>query len=130
MREIKFRAKETKGDNFIYSNGYYFDGINYWFLLPSKNSALAFTKKVIIDINTLSQFIGIQDINGKDVYEGDILPYGNIVTYVDASDPANLGMEVGYYAQRDNFESWRLLEVGEELDVLGNIYDNPELINK
>lgn len=78
----------------------------------------------------LMQFTGIYDKNGKPVFESDILEFRSVVTYVDSSDNANLGMEVGFYSQRDNFESWRLLEVGEDLEVLGNIYENPDLLKR
>lgn len=120
MKEIKFRAWEK----------------NLKEMIPVQN--IDFEKKMIntdsawrlFDEIELMQYTGICDCNGKEIYEGDILPYRSVVTYVDASDPANLGMEAGFYAQRDNFESWRLLEVGEELEVLGNIYKNLELLNK
>ena len=76
----------------------------------------------------LVQYTGLKDKNGKEIYEGDILPYRYVVTFVDASDSANLGMSVGWYEQRDDFESFRQLEVGDELEVIGNIYENPELL--
>lgn len=63
------------------------------------------------------------------IFEHDILPYHFVITYIDADDQSNLGMDIGWYEQRDNFESWRLLTVGEEFEVLGNIHDNPELLN-
>lgn len=72
--------------------------------------------------------IGVNDINGKVMYGGDILPYRNVVTYVDSSEGSNLGMNVGWYGQRDNFESWSEIEVGQDYEVLGNIYENPLLL--
>ena len=76
------------------------------------------------------QYSGIKDKNGVGIYEGDVLDYRYVVTYVEGSDNANLGMDVGFYQQRDNFESWVMLVVGEEYEVLGNIYENPDLIKR
>ena len=75
MREIKVRAKrrhwkEHEGwDNWVYSNGYYYDKTNYWFLLPKEYSALAYAEHIIIDIETLGEFTGCKDMNKVEIYE-------------------------------------------------------------
>jgi hypothetical protein len=121
MRELLFRAFDKDRGNMEYIDDL------YWFEEEGVRDSSGdghFANYVLM------QYTGLKDRNGKEIYEGDILPYRNVVSWVDGSDPANLGMEVGFYAQRDNFESWRLLEVGEELEVLGNIYENPELLGQ
>lgn len=77
---------------------------------------------------TLMQSTGLKDKNGVEIYEGDIIGWRYVITYVDSSQPGNLGMSIGFYAQRDDFESYHMLDVGDEYEVLGNVYENPELL--
>lgn len=78
---------------------------------------------------SVGQYTGITDKKGRDIYEGDILEYGYVVTYVDGSDKESLGMSVGFHIQQNDFERHRELEVGDFLEIIGNIYDNPELVS-
>ena len=77
---------------------------------------------------TLMQSTGLEDKNGVEIYEGDIIEWRYVITYVDSSQQGNLGMSIGFYAQRDDFESYHMLDVGDEYEVLGNVYENPELL--
>lgn len=76
----------------------------------------------------------LKDKNGKEIFESDIIKYDwsdtkHVISYVDSSDASNLGMDIGFYIQRDDFESYSMLEVGEvEFEIIGNIYENPELL--
>lgn len=80
-----------------------------------------------VDPDTVGQFTGIYDKNGTPVYEGDIL--GNhffdednghgVVTYNDGA------FEISNPIKTVTFHEnlW-----GKDVEIIGNIYDNPELI--
>lgn len=113
MREIKFRAwdklyKEMKDwDELRYEeNGYTFSHPDY----------------------EIMQYTGLKDKNGKEIYEGDIIDK-MIVTY-SGDNKESLGMNVGWYLQRDDFESWTELNSNDFNVVIGNIYENPKLLDK
>ncbi len=140
MRDILFRGKRKSNGKWI--EGYYavFDPVD----IPDK---IRKPKAVIFPVNakcnwwnkyfhnaievlpdTVGQFTGLIDCHGKRIFEGDIhgMP-GWIVTYC-ADVNEGEGMNAGWYVQRDDWESWMPLENHSEHVVIGNIHDNPELM--
>jgi hypothetical protein len=73
----------------------------------------------------LLEYVGFKDKNNKEIYEGYIDSSGYVVTYL-ANLHDGLGMNAGWYLQRDNFESWSELECNEDIEIIGNIFENPE----
>ena len=74
---------------------------------------------------------GQADKNGVEIYEGDIMPPRIVVSWLDDNNEG-LGMNVGWYLQRDDFESWAGMETqlqeNTTYEVIGNKYENPELL--
>lgn len=71
----------------------------------------------------IMQFTGLKDKNGKEIYEGDLLNNEMGVVwskyaFVPAYD----------WGRSDDFEDWGT-NWNENIHVIGNIYENPELIN-
>ena len=75
----------------------------------------------------LMQYTGLHDKNGKEIYEGDIVADRSHTDLIFAIEYDN--EHAGYYMP-EAFEEecrWPISEV--ELEIIGNIYESPELIN-
>lgn len=118
MRTIKFRGfgvwsdckKWFYGDLTHYANGK-LEIIEYRNNIRSENYE--------VDKKSIGQFTGLHDKNGKEIYEGDILSNDEVEGEV-------------YYSNRGTWdcESFILGGINEKSKVIGNIYQNPELIKE
>lgn len=126
MREIKFRAfyngKMIENEKLVFWNGCCYcneAGTLHDPEHPHKASRLkGFT---VVDV---MQFTGLKDKNGTPIYEGDIVT-DNLGRYSTVSYDVGafwvLGKHYGCFR-------WELYRVYENIEVIGNIYENPELL--
>lgn len=131
MREIKFRGRNIEGEWF------YGDLIN----ININNTPTAFIfppdapnsyDRYLVNPNTVGQFTGLHDKNGKEIYEGDI-----ILSKLKRARKYDERLVICF----DDFEwqcknangattSLSLLVEYHTIEVIGNIHDNPELLKR
>ena len=130
MREIKFRAWCEEREKFLQNQSEVRIEINSPNILkynPLTGGYYA-TDKIV-----LMQYTGLKDKNGKEIYEGDI-----ILTVATSDYPEDTGIKKVIWNDdwfqfqtiiHDNGYGLPLLWGGyKSLEVIGNIYENPELV--
>lgn len=135
MREILFRAKETFGGKWV--EGYYEFGYDAETETPSHymwvlNHTEKYGEMFMVIPETISEFTGLTDKNGKKIFEGDIveglflhsMPVNSVVAFSDGS--------FGLLWNRAGAETfWAFTSIcNVEYEVIGNIHDNPELLKR
>ena len=124
MRKIKFRGKSILTDEWFYGDLVHSaDKKRTAILVNDKDSY----DECEVDPETVGQFTGLYDCEGKEIFEGDILRFGNSQSGVCE---VNWNEHIAAFCIRFYFKDEigsRPLGGGVEFAIIGNIYDNPEL---
>ena len=122
MREIKFRGISEDNSEWVY--GYYLSDIATT-IIPYAIYAKQKFHKVVPE--SIGQFTGLHDKNGKEIYEGDILKCDGLRIVIQYSGCAFEGRYLG--PQKD---LWSPIRNNNYLQwvVIGNLHQNPELLNQ
>ena len=131
MREILFRGKRMDNGDWVY--GYYVHigpvSCQRAYIIPEYASSLYVNE---VDPSTVGQYTGLKDKNGKRIFEGDVAK----VLQGKDKDIAYVGFENGafmLYPKTGNIYErtlWEYWYNDWDVEVIGNITDNPELLEK
>lgn len=144
MREILFKSKRK--DNGEWIEGYYqkrfdLDGSEQHFIFWSKSYTVWEYAK--IDPDTICQYTGLTDKNGKKIWENDIVSNEwcfsrgkSIVKFGEHKDYhmperyqcGNYGFFLEHMHQNDFGVRKDILYFSCKCEVVGNIFDNPDLL--
>jgi len=132
MREIKFRAWLKKENKMVEVKSLHL-GTRKIIYGYSETSQCYGNKSCSFDDIELMQCTDIKDRNGKEIYEGDILKVDNYIMYGEGSkEYQEVGFEYGSFMTAryggKAFNTYLWIIVSDGCEVVGNIYENPELL--
>ena len=146
MRNIKFRgfSKNLTNNEWVYG-----DLVNYSEtekIIVEQNSKTwdLLEGGIIIDEKSIGQFTGLNDKNGKEIYEGDIILFQTFSNWDDESMKRHKATVIF----KEGCFMWKILEYGKKsnfyhaneteplrntnctwgLEIIGNIFENADLV--
>lgn len=131
MREILFRGKRT--DNGEWVQGLPADNINGRISKIDFYDGLTDCEIAEVIPETVGQFTGLTDKNGNKIFEGDIVTYDKEYGGETREKGTVYWCEGAFWVEnvQDEEDSGLLgVFVNHQLEIIGNIHDNPELLEK
>lgn len=135
MREILFKAKRVDNGEWVEGSYVYTFGNNplrpitnivsdYYFIVAKNKGVFE------IDKNTICQYTGLTDKNGNKIWENDIVQSSEGCLDCD-NGIGNIDFYSGLWYVNGNVQNslYDLIYIGEhEIEIIGNVFDNPELL--
>lgn len=133
MREILFRGKVTQDK---WSYGFYEN-------VELEEATIHYVDGKIVIPETIGQFTGLTDKNANKIFEGDIIKSITLDTNTEQLAVVGFGKFIdqnnddeylGFYIEFDGFRTTitqlEMKEAKDRFEIIGNIYDNPELLGE
>lgn len=137
MREILFRGQtrrygekvrlngEKIKSNWVYGGIFPQNGDGDFAIIYQQEPTV---EKYPVYADTVGQYTGLTDKNGTKIFEGDIVKYGDTVhnVFEQRNGTAYFGL---VYSTLETL-SFGYYQDLKQIEVIGNIYDNPELLKE
>lgn len=123
MREILFRGKRAENDEWV--EGYYASIGEYHYILTGRLELVPYLgfEHFLVNPETVGQFTGLTDRNGVKIFEGDI------VLHKGECGLMGYSYDYGMFEVDFDYCFAGFIDISaSNCEVLGNIHDNPELL--
>ena len=138
MREILFRGKRIDNGEWVYGYFWSNDVGNSFIRVTKENDEIVLKDYEVIS-ETVGQYTGLNDKNGKRIFEGDIVElydgetvWHAVVEFGNPNGNYSWGWQLSPLGKVDintDILCWvEMEESGAYCEVIGTIYDNPELL--
>lgn len=123
MREIEFRGKDLKTGNWVYGDLLSNTPDGKCYIQPKDY----FMDPIEVDKETIGQYTGLKDNHNNRLYENDFVifhkDYFRLIKYSDV-----MAGYISMYKLKKQFYPGCEINHYDDFEVVGNIFDNPELL--
>ena len=133
MREILFRGKHAWNEEWV--EGWFVGKTCDSLFGPARGSAQIVDQDLLwheVMPETVGQYTGLKDKNGKRIFEGDVVTAEGFIEIAFIVIWHNGGFKLKEIGQEDLFAYYitETMVENEVLEIIGNIHDNPEFLEK